>query len=122
MQIGIIGGLERAFPQYEKLAEEHGHRLLHHSGQMAGRGRENLEVLVNRSSLVVVLTDVNSHGAVLYARRYARSHGRRCLLLRRLGVSRFHHLLCQLASPDANEEHCPCLADGRDWAPLLASG
>jgi hypothetical protein len=45
---------------------------------------------------VILVTDVNSHAAVLGARKHARSLGRRCLMTRRLGLSRFRALLGEL--------------------------
>jgi hypothetical protein len=55
---------------------------------------------VERADLVICITDVNSHSAVLGARRHARARGRRCLLVRRLGLSRFRVLLGELAQND----------------------
>jgi hypothetical protein len=69
---------------------------------MAGRGSDSLEALVERADLVICVTDVNSHAAVLGARRHARALGRQCLLTRRLGLSRFRALLAEIpesASP-----------------------
>jgi hypothetical protein len=47
--------------------------------------------------LVIVVTDVNSHSAVLGVRRRARQLGRQCLLVRRCGLSRFRQLVEELA-------------------------
>jgi hypothetical protein len=107
MRIGIVGGVEKSSRFFAQAARERGHELVAHGGDMAGRGRESLENLIDRAGLVVVLTDVNSHGAVLYARKYARQAGRRCVLLRRLGVQRFRALLERLESGGLEaEEHC----------------
>ena len=103
MHIGLVGGVERGERRYAALAEADGHSFELHSGDMAGRGGEVLEALVERSDLVIVITDVNSHAAVLAARRHARALGRQCLLVRRFGFSRFRALLLELthASPIA---------------------
>ena len=66
---------------------------------MAGRGSDSLEALIERSDLVICVTDVNSHAAVLGARRHARTYGRRFLLTRRLGLSRFRALLADIDEP-----------------------
>ena len=66
---------------------------------MAGRGSDSLEALVERSDLVICVTDVNSHAAVIGARRHARTLGRRCVLTRRLGLSRFRSLLAEINAP-----------------------
>ncbi len=98
MHIGLVGGVERGERRYSALAAEEGHSFEVHSGDMAGRGGATLESLVERSDLVIVVTDVNSHAAVLAARRLARVLGRRCLLVRRFGFSRFRAVLGDLRS------------------------
>jgi hypothetical protein len=65
---------------------------------MAGRGGDALSALVERSDLVIVVTDVNSHRAVLAARQHARALGRQCLLVRRCGLARFRALLSELSA------------------------
>ncbi|HET9929581.1 MAG TPA: DUF2325 domain-containing protein [Polyangiaceae bacterium] len=99
MHIGLVGGVERGERRYASLAEASGHSFEVHSGDMAGRGGEVLEALVERSDIVIVITDVNSHAAVLAARHHARAMGRRCLLVRRFGFSRFRSLLLELSAP-----------------------
>ncbi|HWZ89275.1 MAG TPA: DUF2325 domain-containing protein [Polyangiaceae bacterium] len=99
MHIGIVGGVERGEQRYAAAAASQGHSFEFHGGDMAGRGSDSLEALVERSDLVICVTDVNSHAAVLGARRHARALGRRCLLTRRLGLSRFRTLLTEIAEP-----------------------
>ena len=101
MKIAVVGGIDRASRQLSPLAEASGHELECHAGDMNGRGGEALAALVDRADVVVVLTDVNSHAAVWGARRLARSRGRRCVLVRRLGTARFRALLGELDEP-----HC----------------
>lgn len=96
MHIGIIGGVERGEQRYAALAASHGHSFEFHGGDTAGRGSATLEALVERSDLVICVTDVNSHAAVLGARKHARLLGRRCLLTRRLGLSRFRAFLGEI--------------------------
>jgi hypothetical protein len=96
MHIGIVGGVERGERRYAAVAARWGHSFEFHGGDMAGRGAASLEALVERSDLVICVTDVNSHAAVLGARRYARALGRRCLLTRRLGLSRFRAFLGEI--------------------------
>ncbi len=109
MRIGIIGGLARAELHYERLAAAAGHRALFHDGRTRGRRTEALEHLVERCHVVVVLTDVNSHGAVQMVRRRLRERGRSPLLLRRLGLARFAQLLAALdnAGARAGSEGAP---------------
>lgn len=96
MHIGIVGGVERGEQRYAAVAASHGHSFEFHGGDTAGRGSASLEALVERSDLVICVTDVNSHSAVLGARRYARALGRRCVLTRRLGLSRFRAFLGEI--------------------------
>ncbi len=93
MRIALVGGVERGEQRYAALAGSLGHSFECHSGDTAGRGQAALESLVERSDLVIVVTDVNSHSAVIGARRRARQLGRECLLLRRCGLARFRQLL-----------------------------
>ncbi len=96
MHIVLVGGVERGEQRYAAVAANRGHSFGFHGGDMAGRGSATLEALVERSDLVICVTDVNSHAAVIGARRYARARGRRCLLTRRLGLSRFRAFLGEI--------------------------
>src|SRR5688572_31330182 len=65
MRIGIVGGLERAQPLYERVAIAAGHTLEYHPGHTGSRGgTAALESLVRRVDLLLIITDVNSHRAV----------------------------------------------------------
>jgi hypothetical protein len=106
MHIGLIGGVERGAHHYESLAAQGGHTIERHSGHLNGRGVEALTAIVDRADVVVVITDVNSHGGMWSARRLAKARGRRCVLVRRMGPSRFRALLGELAE-DA-KPRCRC--------------
>jgi hypothetical protein len=97
MRIGIVGGLGRSEPLFARLARAAGHEALFHDGAMAGAGVRELERLVDHAELVLVLTDVNSHGAVRHARQLLRERGRSPLLMRRCGSARFATLLAALS-------------------------
>lgn len=98
MHIGLIGGIERGAHHYEALAAEGGHTVEIHGGHLAGRGVDTLAAIVERADVVVVITDVNSHGGMWTARRLAKAKNRPCVLVRRLGVSRFRALLGELGT------------------------
>jgi hypothetical protein len=98
MKIGIVGGVERNESAYRRIAEEAGHEVVFHGGHVAGRGADKLVELVRGVGVVVVLTDVNSHGAVGVARKAANRFGTPVALVRRLGPSRFAAELPQLAT------------------------
>jgi hypothetical protein len=93
MRIGIVGGAERIEARLRSVASAEGHELEFHPGHMKGTGAGKLRALVDRCDLVVVVTDVNSHAAVLQARDLARRWGRSVRLLRRLGTAQLRLLL-----------------------------
>lgn len=96
MKIGIVGGVERTEGAYREIAEGAGHELFFHGGHVAGRGSSALVELARRVDLLIVVTDVNSHGAVHLARRSARKAGVPVALHRRLSPARFAAVLAGL--------------------------
>jgi hypothetical protein len=97
MRIGVVGGLDRSAPHLEAIAREAGHVLEHHHGRTGGNGSRAIERLVERSDIVLILMDVNSHGAVAVAKRAARDAGRRSVVMRQCGVSRLAEVIRTLA-------------------------
>jgi hypothetical protein len=93
MRIAIVGGIERNESEYLAEAARLGVKLTFHSGHMAGRGSASLVDMVTRADLVIVLTDVNSHGAVISARRTARRRGVPVELFRRFSAARLSEVL-----------------------------
>jgi hypothetical protein len=106
MRIGIVGGVERTEQAYRRIAEDAGHELAFHGGHVAGRGADKLVELVRLVDVVVILTDVNSHGAVGVARKAAARAGTPVILHRKLGPSRFAAELREL-------EALACAARGK---------
>jgi hypothetical protein len=102
MRIGWIGGRERNETQLERIAERSGHVLEFHSGHVGGRGAGDIRALVERSDFIVIVTDVNSHGAVILAKKLAQKMGRASLVIRRCGTARFQALLDALAIREQN--------------------
>ena len=96
MRIGIVGGLARAEPIFARIAEAAGHEPIFHRGEINSSGVRAMTSLVDNADLVVILTDVNSHGAVRLARRLLREQGRSPLLRTRCGVARFGALVAAL--------------------------
>lgn len=101
MRIGIVGGLDRNESHLVRLAARAGHELTMHTGDMAGGGAPRLEAICQRCDLVVIVTELNSHNAVLRARRLLRERGREPLLVRKLGASRLQQILESAARPAA---------------------
>ena len=89
------------------LAEESsGHQArLSRAGTWPGGAASNLAELVRRVELLIILTDVNSHGAVQFARRLARQQRVPLLLLRRCGPARFAEILRNLGSAKTDVLH-----------------
>ncbi|HYP89598.1 MAG TPA: DUF2325 domain-containing protein [Polyangiaceae bacterium] len=101
MNIALVGGLDRSEGQYRQLAERAGHSIEWHTGDLAGRGADTLDSMIERSDVVIVVTSVNSHGAVWRARKLAKLRRKQLLLLARCGVSKFGSVLSELSTPGA---------------------
>ena len=101
MRIAWIGGVERNEVQLVRIALAAGHEVEFHSGHIGGRGAGDLRAIVERADFVVILTDVNSHGAVLLAKKLCRQLRRGTLLTRRCGPARFQRLIEALANRQA---------------------
>lgn len=98
MRIAMVGGLDRNETLFQQLAKRQGHSLQIHSGRLCGRGAGELRTLVERSDLVVLTPDVNSHGAVQLGKKLSREHDRPFVILRTCGVARFRALLDELGT------------------------
>ena len=100
MTIGIVGGLDRNAPKLVDIGREAGHVVECHTGVLAGGATTSgLRNLIDRSDLVVILTEVNSHGAVQLARRWARRSRRPARIMRRLGPTHFAEMVQGLERP-----------------------
>ena len=93
MRITLIGGVERNERALAKIAQSLGHELDFHGGHMNGRGVEVMERQIDRSDLVLVTTDVNSHTAVMVARNASKRFGRELVMMRSCNPKRFRELL-----------------------------
>lgn len=83
LRIGLIGGVDRLPALLARAAASVGCEIEHHTGHMTGRGADGLASIIHRADMVVILTDVNSHNAVLAARRLATARGCPHYLMRR---------------------------------------
>jgi hypothetical protein len=98
MRVVVVGGVERTENRLQETAEELGHELEFHGGHMDGRRADGLRNAVERADFVIVVTDVNSHGAVQVARREARRFGRGVVVMRRCSPARLRDLLREHAA------------------------
>ncbi len=93
MRISVVGGVERMEPRLQSVARSAGHELEFHAGHTSGTSTARLKSMIERSDLVLIVTEVNSHSAVLSARDIATRSGRPLQILRRLGTSQLKALL-----------------------------
>jgi hypothetical protein len=100
MRIGIVGGILRNETVFREIAERLGYDLAFHSGYIGGRGSETLRKLGLNVDLLIVQTDVNSHGAVHLARQTARRSGVPIMIYRRLSPNRFAAIAAGFATSD----------------------
>jgi hypothetical protein len=106
MRIAIIGGLERHESEIERRASAFGHSVEFHRGRVGGRHTAELEAIVQRCELAVVITRVNSHGAMYIAKKAAARYGRASLITRTCGPSQFSAIVDSLAAaPPAYATH-----------------
>jgi hypothetical protein len=93
MRIAVVGGVERMESRLVDIADRAGHQLEFHHGHMSGPASHRLQNLVERSDIIVIVTDVNSHAAVTHARELARRAQRPVRLVRRFGTSQLKAFL-----------------------------
>lgn len=93
MRIAVIGGRYKNEAQLGRIAEAHGYELEFEEGHTAGRGMDGVRRAVARCGLVVIVTDVNSHGAVHTAKKAARQLERPTLIIQNFGAARLSRLL-----------------------------
>jgi len=93
MRIGWVGGLDRSRALFSEVAEKAGHTREMHEGHVGGRGTQMLEGVVARCDVLVIVTDLNSHGAVLHAKKMARRAGRKALIVRKGSVTSLERVL-----------------------------
>ncbi len=93
MRIAVIGGREKNEAELTRIAETAGYDIEFHDGHVAGRGSDTIRVAVSRADLTVIVTDINSHGAVFVAKKAARQLQRPTLVTRKFSSARLRGLL-----------------------------
>lgn len=94
MFIGIVGGMDRQAAKLVDIGRSAGCEVECHTGHLNGSATVGgLRTLIERSDLVVIVTDLNSHNAVRLARRLASRAHRPAKLVRRMGASQFAALV-----------------------------
>jgi hypothetical protein len=100
MRIAVVGGLERHEAEIERRARAVGHEVEFHRGRVGGRHAGELEAIVQRCDVAVIVTQVNSHGAMYIAKKAAARYARPALIARTCSPSSFSTILASLAAPD----------------------
>jgi hypothetical protein len=93
MRIAYVGGLDRAAPLLKAEAERQGHELELVSAPNSRRQMAELESAITRADFVIIVTELDSHNAVLLARKTAKRLGRPSLLTRKCGLARLRAVL-----------------------------
>jgi hypothetical protein len=101
MRIAVVGGMERHETEIARRASALGHEVEFHRGRVGGRGAGELEAIVWRADLVVVVTGLNSHGAMYLAKRTAARGRRPALIARTCSPSSFSAILASLSTKPA---------------------
>jgi len=96
MRIAVIGGREKSDEPLLRMAARYGAEIEFHPGDLHG-GTADLKAAVARSTFVVIVTEINSHGAVIAAKRAARHFQTPTLVMRKLSIARLRGLLDALA-------------------------
>jgi hypothetical protein len=97
-RIAFVGGLDRLAPELVAEGEACGVEVELHTGNVHGRRAEGLASVVSRADLVVLVTDLNSHGGVFHAKREARRAGVRLKIVRKASLSAARALIRELAA------------------------
>jgi len=103
MHIGVVGGLERVESVLQTMGALAGHQVEFHRGHVQG-GSQSLAALVDRCDMVIIVTDVNSHGAVQLTKRLCRRRGQTPLVVRNCGPARFERILEAIETRDATAQ------------------
>jgi hypothetical protein len=93
MRIAVIGGRYKNEAQLARIAAARGFEIEFEEGHTAGHGMDGIRKAVSRSGLVVIVTDVNSHGAVHTAKKAARQLDRPTLIIQNFSAARLSRLL-----------------------------
>jgi hypothetical protein len=83
LRIVLIGGHTRNARHLIQRGRTVGWKIERHSGEVGGRGTKELRAQIGRADIVVITTQVNSHGSMFLAKDYARRLGRFTTIIRR---------------------------------------
>jgi hypothetical protein len=93
MRIAVIGGLERYEAEISRRAQRFGHAVEFHREWVGGRHASELDSIVQRCDLLIIVTQVNSHGAMYMTKKAAARYARPAQLVRTCSPSSFEAIL-----------------------------
>ena len=95
LRIALIGGHTRNVRHLIERGKTVGWTIEQHSGEMKGRGTRSIESQIARADIVVITTQVNSHGGMFRAKHYARRFGRFTTIIRHENFSEIENAIIQ---------------------------
>jgi hypothetical protein len=101
LRVAFVGGVACVDRQLMALGDELGIDVEVHQGHMKAQSRQRLAALIARANVVVLVTGVNSHGAVCVAKREAERSGTEVRIVKFCGSSKARSLLSELAQGHA---------------------
>jgi hypothetical protein len=101
LRVAFVGGVECVDRQLLALGDELGIDVEVHHGHMKAQSKQRLVSLIARANVLVLVTGVNSHGAVSVAKREAERFGTEVRILKFCGSSKARSLLVELAQARA---------------------
>ncbi len=101
LHVAFVGGVECVDRQLVALGYELGIEVEVHHGHMKSQGKQRLVSLIARADAIVLVTGVNSHGAVGVAKREAAKAGVAVRYLKFCGSATARAVLSELATSTA---------------------
>ncbi len=101
LRVAFVGGVQCVDRQLVALGDELGVEVEVHQGRMNSQSKQRLVALIARANVMVLVTGVNSHGAVSIATREAERSGTEVRILKFCGSSRARSLLSELVQAGA---------------------
>jgi hypothetical protein len=96
-----VGGRSALYPEYRRVVEASGGKLVIYRNMPQGPGR-HLPVLLDHADMVVCPMDCVNHTAFFTVKRYCRHSGKPCVLLDRSNLSTFRKGIATLAALGAS--------------------
>jgi hypothetical protein len=95
LRIVLIGGHTRNARHLIERGRIAGWKIERHSGEVGGRGTQELRSQIARADIVIITTQVNSHGGMFRAKEYARRLGRFTTIIRREKFAELENAIIQ---------------------------